>query len=342
MLAAIDLGSNGFRLHIGYHDGTAMRIIKTAREPFRLATGLDADGNLHATTMHAACARLTHLRSLLQPYAPQTVRAVGTHIFRVANNAAQFLPAAAQALGYPIDILSGEEEGRLIDLGVASEKGPSARQRLIIDIGGGSTECIVGRGDDRAHVVTLPIGTFAIGETYFPNGQIVGARFAAAIDEARQQCARAAPQLGPTIGHTAFGSGTLRAIADILQHNRIGDGKLSLANLTALQARLMRFGHCDRIRLTDMGADRARVLLGGVAIGIGALQAWRVPALHPIAAGLRMGLLWDLYLRSSKQDRRPAASTLASLHCADPAAALTRPTDVSRDDARFLAMAPPS
>jgi len=137
MYAAVDLGSNSFRLHIGKHDGESIRVLKSMREPIRLAAGLDANGNLTEMAIQAALACLKSFRVALSAYQLDAVRVVATSAMRVARNSATFLPAAEQAIGYPIEIISGEEEGRLIYMGVANALALPGERRLVIDIGGG-------------------------------------------------------------------------------------------------------------------------------------------------------------------------------------------------------------
>ena len=146
MFAAVDMGSNSFRLHVGMHDGEAIRILKSARDPIRLAAGLDRDGCLTEAAMQTALECLRNFRVILNEYSLDAVRVVATNTLRVAKNAATFLPAAERAIGYPIEIISGEEEGRLIYMGVASTLAVPSEKRLVIDIGGGSTELILGHG----------------------------------------------------------------------------------------------------------------------------------------------------------------------------------------------------
>ena len=146
MYAAVDLGSNSFRLHIGKHDGTAIRVLKSLREPIRLAAGLDAAGNLTEAAMQSALACLRNFRVALAAYPLEAVRVVATSTLRIARNAPGFLPLAEAAIGYPIEIISGEEEGRFIYMGVANALATPGERRLVLDIGGGSTELILGRG----------------------------------------------------------------------------------------------------------------------------------------------------------------------------------------------------
>jgi exopolyphosphatase/guanosine-5'-triphosphate,3'-diphosphate pyrophosphatase len=113
MFASIDLGSNSFRLHIGAHDGDSIRIVKSVRDPIRLAAGLDGKGFLTEQAMQIALGSLARLREILNAYSLDAVRVVATNTLRIAQNATTFLPVAEKAIGYPIEIISGEEEGRL-------------------------------------------------------------------------------------------------------------------------------------------------------------------------------------------------------------------------------------
>src|SRR5450830_894401 len=152
MYAAVDLGSNSFRFSIGKHDGDAIRVLKSVREPIRLAAGLDAAGNLTPDAMQRALACLASFRDTLKGYELEAMRVVATSTMRQARNIATFLPQAEQAIGHPIEIISGEVEGRLIYMGVANALGQPAERRLVVDIGGGSTELILGHGLDIERV----------------------------------------------------------------------------------------------------------------------------------------------------------------------------------------------
>ena len=305
MFAAVDLGSNSFRLHIGQHDGDAIRILKSARDPIRLAAGLDAQGNLTPEASARALQCLARFRVLIDGYDLDAVRVVATNTLRIAQNAATFLPAAEKALGYPIEIISGEEEGRLIYMGVASSLGSASERRLVIDIGGGSTELILGQGATIERVESFTIGTFRQCQTFFPDGRIDSVAFDAAILSARSRFEDAALTYQPKNWQRAYGSsGTMRAISDAIVKNGLGDGTLSFHNLSALKARLIEFGHISRIGLVGMKPDRASVMVGGLAILMGVMQELGIKQMIPIEAGLRMGVLWDLQLRATKRDRR--------------------------------------
>lgn len=305
MFAAVDLGSNSFRLHIGRHDGEAIRVVKSARDPIRLGAGLDSKGNLTEEAMQSALQCLTNFRAILSDYSLEAVRVVATNTLRVAKNAAVFLPAAERAIGYPIEIISGEEEGRLIYMGVASTLASPSEKRLVIDIGGGSTELILGRGQEIRQVESFSIGTVKQSLLFFPNGRIDATSFDAAILSARSHFEDAAPPYHPEHWSAAYGSsGTIRAIAEVIAKNAIGDGTFSYKNIEALKARMIDFGHASHFNLPGIKPERVIVMLGGMAILLGIMQELGIRNLTAVDAGLRMGVLWDLQLRATRRDRR--------------------------------------
>lgn len=317
MYAAVDLGSNSFRLHIGKHDGETIRVLKSVRDPIRLAAGLDANGNLTDAAMQSALNCLKNFRAILAGYQLDAVRVVATSAMRVARNGAVFLPAAEQAIGYPIEIISGEEEGRLIYMGVANALALPGERRLVMDIGGGSTELILGRGADIERVESFSLGTVKQSLSFFIGGRVDAPSFEAAILSARSHFEDAAPPYHPRHWKTAYGSsGTIRTIADIIARNSLGDGTLSGASLDALARRFIDFGHVGKIDMPGLRPDRASTIVGGLAILIGLVRELDIVVMTPIEAGLRMGVMWDLYLRSTKRDRREQSvrATMEKFH----------------------------
>ncbi len=305
MFAAVDLGSNSFRLHIGRHDGGAIRIVKSARDPIRLGAGLDARGNLTEQAMQSALTCLRNFRAVLGEYRLDAVRVVATNTLRIAKNAAEFLPAAEHAIGYPIEIISGEEEGRLIYMGVASALAQPDESRLVIDIGGGSTELILGCGYEIRHVESFSIGTVGHSQAFFADGVIDAAAFDASILSACSYFEDAATPYQRRHWSKAYGSsGTMRVLSDVIAKNAIGDGRMSAASLAALKSRLIAYGSADRIDLLGIKPERAVMMVGGLAVLIGVMQELGIEALDAVDAGLRMGVLWDLQLRATRRDRR--------------------------------------
>ncbi|UGQ48014.1 Ppx/GppA phosphatase family protein [Massilia endophytica] len=304
MYAAVDLGSNSFRLSVGKHDGDTIRVLKSMREPIRLAAGLDSAGNLSEEAIERAIACLRNFRTALAAYQLDAIRVVATSTLRQARNVAAFLPRAEQAIGQPIEIISGEEEGRLIYMGVAQSLAQPSERRLVIDIGGGSTELILGRGPDIERVESFSVGSVKQSMAFFVGGRVDAPSFEAAILSARSHFEDGAPPYHPQYWKRAYGSsGTIRAIADIIEKNNLGKG-LTPASLEALKQRFISLGHVSRIDMPGLRPDRAGTVIGGLAILIGVFHELGISQAEPIEAGLRMGVMWDLYLRSTKRDRR--------------------------------------
>lgn len=308
MFAAVDLGSNSFRLHIGTFDGERIRIVNSAREPVMLGAGLDRRGNLTPQAIDTALSCLSRFARILKATPLASTRVVATNTVRIARNAATFLPLAEKAIGHPIDVISGEEEGRLIYMGVACALDQASERRLVIDIGGGSTELILGHGSEIEEVESFSIGTAATAANFFGGERITSEAFDAAILEARSRFEDGIAAFHPKLWDIAYGSsGTMRTLAEVIEKNALGDGQLSVKSLNALKDRLIDTGRKSRIDLAGARAERVSVILGGLPVLLGLAQEAGLRSLQPIEAGLRMGVLWDLHMRERKRDRRQAS-----------------------------------
>jgi len=308
MYAAVDLGSNSFRLHIGEPIAGQMHIVRTARDPIRLAAGLGPDGALSDEAMETAVRSLRDFGAILRQHRLDAVRVVATNTMRVATNAEALLPRLEEAIGHPIEIISGEEEGRLIYMGVSAALGRPGEQRLVIDVGGGSTEVIAGRGDEIQLVESFSIGTHPQSAAYFPGGVVDAAAFEAAVNAARARFEDAAGQYRAHGWQAVYGSsGTIRAVNEVISRNRLGDGAMSFDSLLALRDRLVAAGHVDAFDLPGIKRERVVVMAGGLSVLIGAMQEFGVRAMTAINAGLRLGVLSDLELRAHRSDRRDSA-----------------------------------
>lgn len=309
MLAAVDLGSNSFRLHIGVQEGYVIRIVKSERDPVRLGAGLDAEGFLTEAAMQAALECLARFRALLAAYPLDAVRVVATNTLRIAKNVSSFLPIAEQAIGYPIEIISGEEEGRLIYMGVTSALETSNERRLVVDIGGGSTELILGKGQQIERVESFSIGTVPQSLAFFDAGCLDAASFDAGTLSARSHFEDGATAFHSRYWSTAYGSsGTIRALSEVIAKNGFGDGRLSRAGLDALKSYLIGCADVGRVRLAGIKPDRLPAMVGGLTILAALMQELGIEILRPVEAGLRMGVLRDLQLRASRHDRRDVAA----------------------------------
>lgn len=310
LIAAVDLGSNSFRLQIGRVLDGQIYPLDALKEPVRLASGLGADRRLDQHTQERALAALARFGERLRSFAPPNVRAVATNTLRVARNAEQFLPQAERALGFPIDIIAGSEEARLIYLGAIHALPPAAHRRLVVDIGGGSTEFIIGQGEQTERLSSLGIGCVSHTRQFFADGR---------IDRKRLRAARlAAAGKVEHIAHlyrahgwseTVGTSGTARAIADLLENNRLNPasaGGISRLGLERLQALLNKAGSAADLGLAGLRADRIPVLAGGVAIMAAVFETLEIEQMAYSDGALRLGVLYDLLGRSLHQDMRAA------------------------------------
>jgi exopolyphosphatase/guanosine-5'-triphosphate,3'-diphosphate pyrophosphatase len=312
MYAAVDLGSNSFRLHIGEPIAGQIHIVRTARDPIRLAAGLGPDNVLSEEAAETALRCLRDFAAILRQQRLDAVRVVATNTMRVARNAEQLLPRFEAAIGYPIEVISGEEEGRLIYMGVARALGRTQGRRLVIDIGGGSTELIIGDASRDGEAIRLvesfSIGTHPQSAAYFQGGHISADAFETAVNAARARFEDMADQYRALGWDAAFGSsGTIRAISEVIARNGIGDGTMSFASLLALRDRLVQLGHVDAFDLPGVKRERVIVMTGGLSILIGVMQELGVQSMTAINAGLRLGVLSDLELRANRHDRRDVA-----------------------------------
>lgn len=305
MFAAVDLGANSFRLHVGVREGNAIRIVKSLSDPVSLGAGFDAYGCLTEPAQRLAIESLSRFREALAAYPLDAVRVVATSALRTAKNAASFLGAAEKAVGYPIEIISGEEEGRLIYMGVASALPCSEERRLVLDIGGGSTELILGQGSRIERVESFSVGTIKQSLAFFSAGGLDAATVDAAILSARSYFEDGAAAFHPRHWRAAYGSsGTTRNIAAVIAANNIGDGSLNFNSLQALKQRFIEFGHTARVRLAGLHQDRIPGFLGALAILIAVMREVGFEEIDEVDAGLRLGVLWDLQMRDNRQDRR--------------------------------------
>ncbi|MFO1322843.1 MAG: Ppx/GppA phosphatase family protein [Burkholderiales bacterium] len=306
-LAVVDLGSNSFRLEIGRVEGDQIFRLDTWRETIRFGAGIDEKGNLTRTARSAALACLERFRERLSGLHPSAVRAVATNTFRVAKNAGGFLPQAEAALGFPIDIIGGHEEARLIYSGVAHELPASKEPRLVIDIGGGSTEFIVGREMTPERLESLKLGCVSMTRRFFPRGELRADAFVAAETHARADIEAIAREFGREHWHSAYASsGTALALADILEENGLSAGGITPDGLARLRKRMIGAGSVGRLELAGLKPERAPVLAGGFAIMAAAVAELDVPRIDPVGGALRLGVLYDLLGRTVKRDSRTA------------------------------------
>jgi exopolyphosphatase/guanosine-5'-triphosphate,3'-diphosphate pyrophosphatase len=310
VLAAVDLGSNSFHLQVGRVVGGQIYPLDSLREVVRLGAGLTSEKRIDRATQARAMEALARIGERLRGLPRGAVRAVGTNALRVAKNAPQFLREARAALGFPIEVIAGREEARLIYLGVAHAMPPAAHNRLVVDIGGGSTEFIIGKGLDPLLTESLYMGCVSYSLAYFPEGRIEKSRFKKAELAARQELAGMAGEYRTAGWQEAVGSsGTARALESILRENRFTEEGITLEGLERLKSLLLKHERADPDRIAGLRKDRAAVIPGGLAIMLCAFSELGIERMAVSDGALRHGVLYDLLGRVQHRDMREATVT---------------------------------
>ncbi len=305
-LAAIDLGSNSFHLQVGRVEGEQLFYLDAIKESVRLAGGLTANKRLDGASQRRALNCLARFGERLQGMPAGAVRAVGTSALRVARNAPEFLDKARAALGFDIEIVAGREEARLIHLGVSHSLPLNPEPRLVVDIGGGSTECIIGTGYEAQERESLRMGCVVFSNRFFPKGAIDKASMKAAEIAARIETRMVA---GPSFARGAWteavgSSGTARALGDICRQNGHSDGAITLGGLRWLREHLIKQGDCGRLDVAGLKPDRRPVIVGGLAIMLSLFEELDIEQMTVAQGAMREGILWDLLGRVHDRDMR--------------------------------------
>ncbi len=294
-LAAVDLGSNSFRLEIGRIDHGEFRRTEYLKETVRQGGGLDEGRNLTTQAMQAGWDCLARFGERLAGFKPSEVRAVATQTLREARNRDDFLLRANQVLGFPIDVISGREEARLIYQGVAQMLPASEERRLVIDIGGRSTELILGQGRTPKVMESFRVGSIAWSKRYFPDGQFTPKSFEMAEIAATAVMDEAFDAYHPDNWDTAYGSaGTVGAIGDVLIAAGWPNGHITKEGLDWLLERLIAAQSADRVRMPGMREDRKAIIGGGVSVMRAVFSLLGIERMEMASGGLRHGLICDL------------------------------------------------
>ncbi|WP_374328205.1 exopolyphosphatase [Azonexus sp.] len=309
-VAAVDLGSNSFRLQVGRVVDDQIYPLDSLKEPVRLASGLTEDKLLDAPSQERALSALRRFGERLRGLDRGAVRAVATNTLRVAKNVGEFLPHAEEALGFPIEVIAGREEARLIYIG-ASHSLPSANhKRLVVDIGGGSTEFIIGKRHDPQLMESLYMGCVSFTLKYFPGGRIDKRRLREAQAAAAKEIELIAHDFQKLGWKEAVGSsGSARAIADILEMNELNPGNvggITREGLERLCALLVKAGSAENLDLKGVRGDRMPVLPGGIAIMAAIFEELDIECMTYADGALRLGVLYDLLGRFHQHDMRDA------------------------------------
>ncbi|WP_095077043.1 Ppx/GppA family phosphatase [Pseudomonas sp. Irchel s3h17] len=301
LFAAVDLGSNAFRMMIGQsvrrNKGFLIQEVKTLREPVRLAEGFDG-GVLDELALDRGWQALARFGKKLRGFEAGRVRAVATSAVRDADNAQLFLASAERHLGFRIDVISGHEEARLVYAGVAHTiQGPES-MRLVVDIGGGSTELILGQGAQPLLTESIAVGSGTLGARYFPGGTISPAALQEAERVAILQFEKVARRYRSQGWQQTIGSsGTARMLAKVLKANRlndVGQSGITYGGLLRLSLRLLEVKSVQQLKLAGLQPHRHSILPGGLVAMLAAFKVFGISQMEPSEPGLRLGVLHGL------------------------------------------------
>jgi exopolyphosphatase / guanosine-5'-triphosphate,3'-diphosphate pyrophosphatase len=309
LIAAVDMGSSSFRMIVArveeLNGQAQIYITDTLREPVRLGAGLDAQKCLDHASQERALSALSRFGERLRSFSTSQVRAVATNAVRVARNAAEFTAKAEAALGFPIDVISGVEEARLVYCGVAHQLPIGQGRRLVVDIGGGSTEFIIGEDYEPVAMESLYIGCVSAAQQYFADGSITARAMKGAIMAARKEVAvlrRQMLELGWT--HAVGSSGTARALAELCVANGFTQHGISAEGLRLIREHVTEAGHLDRLTLNGLKADRLPMMPGGLAVMSAVFEELELQQMEVTDGALRQGLLYDMLGRQHNEDMR--------------------------------------
>ncbi|MDG2524810.1 exopolyphosphatase [Stenotrophomonas sp. HITSZ_GD] len=306
LLAAVDLGSNSFHMIIARYMLGQLRVVDRLRETVRMADGLDGKGGLSAEARARALECLARFGQRIREIPPARVRALATNTVRQLRSPQSFLGPAEAALGTPIEVVSGREEARLIYLGVAHAQPPKPDQRrLVIDIGGGSTEFIIGRGFETLERESLQAGCIASTRRFFPGGKLSKKRWKDALTEIGAEFQQFATLYRALGWHEAVGSsGTHKSIGEICAAMKLTKGAITAQALPVLRDELLKAKRIEDIQLPGLSADRRPIIAGGILVLEAAFQALGLEKLMVSKAAMREGILYDMLGRAGASDPR--------------------------------------
>ena len=303
-LAAIDLGSNSFHLIIAKIEHGEMRPVEVLAEKVQLGAGLE-NGELSDEAIERGLECLTRFAQLLDSVEPERIRVVGTNALRVAKNRRDFTKPAKRILGTKVDVIYGHEEARLVYLGVAHSLADDAQSRLVIDIGGGSTEFIIGERFEPQRMESLQMGCVSYGKACFANGEISPEKYRSAYDRARVQAFHIRRSYHSDHWEECVGSsGTLQAIETVISANGWGEGGIDRKGLAKLEKKLLKFKNTEDIALEGLATARRNVILPGVAITTALFDVLGIEHMRTSKGALREGVIYDLMGRLRHEDVR--------------------------------------
>lgn len=313
-IAAIDLGSNSFHMVIARIVNGALQVLGRLKQRVHLADGLDSNNMLSEEAMERGIACLALFAERLQGFPAENVCIVGTHSLRQAANAEEFLKRAAKVIPYPIEIISGHEEARLIFMGVAHTQ-PEKGRKLVIDIGGGSTEMVIGEDFDPLLVESRRMGCVSFARQFFPNGTISKDNFQRARLAAAQKLENMAWQYRIQGWQAALGaSGSIKAAHEVLIALGEKDGLITPERLELLRSEVLKYKRFSELTLPGLSEDRQAVFVPGLSILCGVFDALAIKQLRLSDGALREGVLYEMEGRFRHQDIRSRTARSLAEH----------------------------
>ncbi len=305
VIAAVDLGSNSFHMVVAQDQHGQLKVVDRIREMVRLGAGLNASGKLSKDSQARGIECLQRFGQRLKEMHADSVRVVGTNTLRVAKNGADFIQQAEEALGHPIQIISGVEEARLIYQGtIHSITGPEGKW-LVADIGGGSTELIIGESGEPLLMESVQMGCVVLSEKYFADGKLEKKKFKKALVEAKLQMQPIVSGLKKHAWvHVVGTAGTIRTIAELMREFSLSERGISYKGINALITKLQEAEHIDNVNFAALAKERKPVFAGGVVVLKAIFEELDIKKMMTSDGGLREGLLFDLAGRIHHQDTR--------------------------------------
>jgi len=314
LIAAIDMGSNSFHMVIAQVSHNEIRPLEKLGEKVQLAAGLDHRSFLDDASQHRALACLERFAQRLKGMSKKSVLVVGTNALREARNSKTFLRKAEKVLGHKVSIISGREEARLIYLGVAHSLADDRDNRLVIDIGGGSTELIIGQRFETKELESLHMGCVSYRDKYFSDGKITPVQMARAVVEASREMLSIRSRYRQVGWHHCVGSsGSIKAVAQVLIDNQWSQSDaITMDGLQRLHTEVIRLGNIRQLTKLGVRKDRLSIFPSGLAILLAAFDALKIQEMEFCDGALREGLLYDMIGRNEHEDVRER--TINSLH----------------------------
>jgi len=306
MVAAVDLGSNSFHMIIAsLEENGSLKVIDRIKEMVRLGAGLNEKHYLDEETQQRALDCLSRFSQRLQNINEKDIRITGTNTLRIAKNSNKFIKKARRVLNHKIEIISGVEEARLVYHGAVYSLAELGSQRLVVDIGGGSTEIIIGKDNKPIKLESLEMGCVSVTKKFFSDGIISQSRLKEAEIFARQEIENVRYEYIKTGWEQCVGtSGSIRSISKVLLTNNITDGTITDKGLKILLEKLLDFKSTNKIKLAGLSSDRQAVFIGGLVVLTATFKALKLKEMIASDGALREGLMLDIVGRIKHEDIR--------------------------------------